>query len=1098
MELPSELLDYIKIAKRDPAVEFECKVLAKEILTKNVADRISLRLQGTPLEEHYAVFSYQDGLRVNVKGVEAIHRVCTTGSFTGIPLDVQRKKRHPKTDLELTDYNLKFTLRLEDPVRKDFGGNPMDKTNYIRILHRRSWMSADGILRIDFSQVKSKTRDTRSFSDILKQTPAYELELELVDRSVSDEKILQSYKQVIRTLLCAFQQTNFLLTKTDVRRYTDEFSGRKVRFVNPVTLERRHIRPDRPHCVQKGYTVTNKADGERCMLVVMNDKRLVLVRPKGLSMQWTGLTATTDVHKGDTLDGEYLPHLNLFCIFDTYIYRGQDVRKHPLMTTDEDVEARPTMSRLGCGRSFVNDISTDFTVSPGQPGESLFRIESKLFLAGDGQAMETSIGRILDTKFEYETDGLIFTPRDSGVAPDVDCLGNTWLRVYKWKPANQNSVDFLIRFKPDTSYAKNGSPVFTGSLFVGRNRNSSIVYPCQTMTHEYTPKVLPPDLQRIAERSNRAPTPFQPTTPRDPNANVILIPLNEANVPVDISGLRVDDNTIVECSYDIDQGMWRIMRTRYDKTSEYRNGAPQFGNDSAVAESIWTSIHVPISDEMIRTCASNPPDDTVEDEQYYRTDLKRSDRANKDVYAFHNKIKGELFNTCVKPGHTLLELAMGAGGDLLKWKNSKASRVVGFDLAKKNLYSPEGACKRYLDVKAKEPTNPPPPALFIQGDMTTNLFELDDPYVRILNGTDQPTTKYLEQFANLTQFDAVSCQFAVHYACASEETFREFCKNLAHCKDSFFGTCLDGASVYKLLFGKTNHVFRVGDQIVGNFTKQYADSENWQEEFGQFIEVSIETFENPVREALVPFEKMTSMLSEVGFDLDTTHLFGDYYTTLRSQLTLQQQEYSFLHRSFVFRRRVKEEVQEGKLPVLEEAPVVPAAAPKKKIEKPKIVPLAEQPLLFTDASNFLSNDFVAPFTHDGISFPTVLHYYGWKKATDSGDTETADKITKTPATSIKPLKTLIEKIKDVPADWATRQDEIMKTGLRAKFVNPANEGLLKQLRDTGTRTLAYANPRDKYWSIGTSPDTDVAKTGKWKGANKLGILLMEVRTELKD
>jgi predicted NAD-dependent protein-ADP-ribosyltransferase YbiA (DUF1768 family) len=65
-------------------------------------------------------------------------------------------------------------------------------------------------------------------------------------------------------------------------------------------------------------------------------------------------------------------------------------------------------------------------------------------------------------------------------------------------------------------------------------------------------------------------------------------------------------------------------------------------------------------------------------------------------------------------------------------------------------------------------------------------------------------------------------------------------------------------------------------------------------------------------------------------------------------------------------------------------------------------------------------------------------------------------------------------------------------------VNPANEGLLKQLRDTGTRTLAYANPRDKYWSIGTSPDTDVAKTGKWKGANKLGILLMEVRTELKD
>jgi len=1094
MELPSELFDYAKIAKRDSTVEFECKVLAKEILTKDVADRISRRFHGNPLEEHYAVFSYPDGLRVNVKGVEAIHRVCTTSSFTGIPLDVHRKKKHPKKDIELSEYNLKFTLRVEDAVRKDFGGNPMDKSSHVRILHRRSWASADGILRIDFSQVKSKTRDTKTFSDILRQTPTYELELELVDRSASAEAIVQSFKHTTRNVLCAFQQTNYLLTKSDALRYKDEFARRSIRFINPVTLERRHIRPDRPHCIQKGYTVTNKADGERSMLVVMNDRRLILVRPKGLSMQWTGLTATTDAHKGDTHDGEYLPHLNMFCIFDTYAYRGQDLRKLPLMTTDEDTEERPTLSRIGCGRSFVKDISTLFAMSPGDHVDSVFRIESKMFLAGDGGAMETSITRILETKFEYETDGLIFTPRDSGVAPDVDCLGNTWLRVYKWKPADQNSIDFLIRFKPDISYTKTGAAVFKGSVFVGRNRNSSVVYPCQTMTQEYIPKALPPDLQRIAERGNRAPAPFQPTTPRDPDANVILIPLNGSNVPVDSAGIRVDDNTIVECAYDLEEGQWVIMRTRYDKTSEYRNGAPQFGNDSTVADSIWTSIHVPITQEMIQTCMSNPPDDTVEDEQYYRTDLKRSDRANKDVYAFHNKIKGELFGRLVTPGSTLLELAMGAGGDLLKWRNSKASRVVGFDLAQKNLYSQEGACKRYLDVKNKDPTNPPPPALFLQGDMTTNLFEKDDPYVRILNGTDPATNKYLEQFAGLTSFDSVSCQFAVHYACASEETFREFCKNLAHCKDVFFGTCLDGASVYKLLFGKTNHTFRVGDQIVGNFVKQYADSESWQEEFGQFIEVSIETFENPVKEALVPFEKMTSALSEIGFDLESSRLFGDYYTPLRADLTQEQQEYSFLHRSFVFRRRAKESVQEGKLPVVEE-PAAPA--PKKKIEKPQVVPLAEQPLLFTDTNNFLSNEFLAPFTQDGMSFPTVLHYYGWKKANMFGDIETADKITKTSPTSIKPLKTLIEHIKNVdPVAWSAAQDETMETGVRAKFVNPANAALLKQLRDTGNRTLAYANPRDKYWGIGTSPDTDVAKTGKWKGLNKLGEILKKVRAEL--
>jgi ribA/ribD-fused uncharacterized protein len=1036
---------------------------------------------------------------VNVSGVEAIHKVCVSSSFTSIPLELHRKKRHPKTDLIVRDFNLKFTMRTEDVVRKDFGGNPMDPSSHIRILHRRTWMSPDGILRIDFSQVKSKTKDTKSFSDILKQTPAYELELELINRAASTDAILNSFRHTTHTLLCAFQQTNYLLKASDSMRYKDEFARRGVKFVNPVTLERRHIRPDRPHCIQKGYTVTNKADGERSMLVVMNDGRVLLVRPKGLSMQWTGLTATNDVHKGDTLDGEYLPHLNLFCIFDTYSYRGRDVRTLPLMTTDEDVVERPTSSRLGCGQAFVRDVSTDFIVSPGQPGHALFRIESKLFLAGDGKAMETSIGKILDTTFEYETDGLIFTPRDSGVAPDVDCLGSTWLRVYKWKPADQNSIDFLLRFKPDLAYDMElKSEVFKGSLFVGRNQNSNIVYPCQTMTQEYVPKVLPPDLQRIAERSNRAPAPFQPTTPRGPDANVIFIPL-ASGIPVDSSGKRVDDNTIVECSYDLETARWTIMRTRYDKTFEYRRGAPQFGNDSKVADSIWTSIHIPISDEMIRTCASNPPDDTLEDEQYYRNDLRRSDRVNKDVYSFHNKIKGELFATCVKQGDTLLELAMGAGGDLQKWRNSKVSRVVGFDLTQSNLYSQEGACERYLGVKNKDRTNPPPPALFIQGDMTTHLFENDNPYVRILNKTDPPPNKYLAGFAGLTEFDATSCQFAVHYACASEESFREFCKNLDHCKGVFFGTCLDGASVYQLLFGRPNYVFRVKDQIVGNFAKRYTDTESWQEEFGQFIEVSLETFENPVKEALVPFEKMTQILAEVGFHLESTKLFKEYYEGSTASLTPEQQEYSFLHRSFVFRRREKEEVQEAKLPVLEEE-VVPPVEKKKKIEKPvaAVVPVADQPLLFSDANNFLSNEFAAPVVQDGITFPTVLHYFGWKKATQFGDVETADKITKTGATSTKPLKTLIEKIKDAnELEWEKVKDEVMTTGVRSKFVNPANAALLEQLRATGKRPLGYANPRDKYWSIGTSPDTDIAKNpAKWKGANKLGKILEAVRTEL--
>jgi len=52
--------------------------------------------------------------------------------------------------------------------------------------------------------------------------------------------------------------------------------------------------------------------------------------------------------------------------------------------------------------------------------------------------------------------------------------------------------------------------------------------------------------------------------------------------------------------------------------------------------------------------------------------------------------------------------------------------------------------------------------------------------------------------------------------------------------------------------------------------------------------------------------------------------------------------------------------------------------------------------------------------------------------------------------------------------------------------------------ETGDKLLAEANPREKYWTIGTSQTTSKAKDPtKWPGKNRLGELLQELRNELK-
>lgn len=61
----------------------------------------------------------------------------------------------------------------------------------------------------------------------------------------------------------------------------------------------------------------------------------------------------------------------------------------------------------------------------------------------------------------------------------------------------------------------------------------------------------------------------------------------------------------------------------------------------------------------------------------------------------------------------------------------------------------------------------------------------------------------------------------------------------------------------------------------------------------------------------------------------------------------------------------------------------------------------------------------------------------------------------------------------------------MKKGLLLKFSQ--NPGLLDILVGTGERPLVEHTEKDKYWGDG----------GDGSGKNRLGVLLMEVRAELK-
>jgi ribA/ribD-fused uncharacterized protein len=424
---------------------------------------------------------------------------------------------------------------------------------------------------------------------------------------------------------------------------------------------------------------------------------------------------------------------------------------------------------------------------------------------------------------------------------------------------------------------------------------------------------------------------------------------------------------------------------------------------------------------------------------------------------------------------------------------------------------------RYLKEKAANPTEYIPPVLFICGDMTKPLFEGDNKYANIVAGSQPATTPYLEKFAGHTEFDVVSCQMAIHYACESEDTFKAFASNLEqHGKGIFFGTCLDGAAVYALLLGKQSHMFRSGAQVFGEFVKEYDDEQGWSDEFGKAVSVHLESFEQPQKEYLVPFEKMVAILKDHGYDLVGSTMFADHYADQNIVLLSQEhQAFSFLHRSFVFERSKEPKKQEVEIPMAapepEPEPEVkderseqekPKAEPKKKIVRKVAVEPGQEPVLFFGADEgkgewrVFSNMFEAPFQVDSVTFPTVEHYFQWSKAKQFGDGTIADKILKTP--SAKSVKALGRKVKDfVKEEWDKTKDGVMRTAVKAKFVQ--HPDLKTKLVETGVRPIGEASARDKYWGIGTSADTSKAgDPTKWPGKNVLGKMLSELRTEFKE
>jgi hypothetical protein len=427
-----------------------------------------------------------------------------------------------------------------------------------------------------------------------------------------------------------------------------------------------------------------------------------------------------------------------------------------------------------------------------------------------------------------------------------------------------------------------------------------------------------------------------------------------------LEGDVINNNTIVEFSYDLTDPSkpkhwrWTPLRVRYDKTGDLRNGQKSYGNDYRTANANWSSIHNPVTEEMLMY-GQSIPEIMYDDDIYYNEQSSNATTTTRGLRDFHNLfVKKSLIRAVSKPGDTLIDFACGKAGDMSKWIAAGLSFVFGIDVSKDNLENRiNGACSRYLN--SRKQFKQMPYALFVNGDSSINIRTgnaiMNEKSAEVTRAVFGQGTKSVErlgkgvvrQFSKGADgFNIGSCQFALHYFCETPTTFYNFIRNVAECTKIggyFIGTCYDGLTIFKRM--KTT---AVNDSLVINIpgsankkvwevVKEYSAEtlENDVSCLGLKINVFQETIGKLTPEYLVNFRFFTQTMEDYGFRLvsrgearqqlgmpDGTGLFVDLFNDMEEEARRDESkaiEYknalnmapyektiSFLNRYFIYKK----------------------------------------------------------------------------------------------------------------------------------------------------------------------------------------------------
>lgn len=860
-------------------------------------------------------------------------------------IQIMKKIKSKKNVVDIDDFDIRCRLSQEQPVSenelKKLVENGLEFGLRFRYKQRLSAVVYDdknAIIRFDLTKVQSFD----AIKNYSKSVVSHEFEIELQPIVGSNGKIALSNKHLDQIfvesskIIKMFQQSNFIISNTTKKMVLDkyaqifdvDFRSNTLYGRQPVSLELRHLTNNLPN----KYSVTDKADGDRHMLIIVNNR--VYLITTNLFVRYTGFELTTKnkEYENTILDGEYIFILSenkyVFMIFDCLFHKQNDVRNltlfkrlehaydvvnncfvesmddmqlYKMYNADKFEMAKICAFHIEELKNSINQLNKMLKRKTKTP---IIRVKYFVPVYGISENEIYFYSAALWNLYMYDTsikcpyvlDGLIYQPLQDKYIVEKTKISNF---DYKWKPPEKNTIDFYIEFKRD----ENGNVVYAYDNTLDDVTENKLYKICYLNVG-------------LKNRSGEVPTYFRNVQ----NEHFTHLFVDDNKEVVDVEGDIIVDKTVVEFYYNNDPSIdkhfrWVPLRIRYDKTESVMRHQQKYGNNVNIADRIWNSIQKPVlmidfemlansntfasysKSLLVKQAEASKVESATSKQIYYQLDTNLA----KPMRAFHNWIKNDLISKFAKHKN-ILDYACGRGGDIQKYYFSRVKFYVGIDVDYNGLFSNgNGAMGRYHALQQKYRDFPK--MVFINVDGGT-LFNYSAQSSVIKSMSDE-NKQMLEQYlTGKMLFDVISCQFAIHYFLENELKFNNFCQNIAsliNINGYFVATAFDEQEVLTLLNNKQSYTLHYttpdGNKITLFEIVSKFNQDSFKSGLGNAIDVHNAWISEPgvyQQEFLVNKDFLIKMMKQkCRLDLVETKLFSEVFVDKQHEIETMNSKDTF-------------------------------------------------------------------------------------------------------------------------------------------------------------------------------------------------------------